>query len=72
MAAGSVPRPGSEYLCTAKCQHTDCADLRRIAATLCRICRDPIGYDSLFYRDTDHATMDDFVHAGCLETEALK
>ena len=69
MAAGRLPEPGSKYLCKAICEHTDCADIRRVAETLCRVCREAIGYNRRFYRDTDHATMDDFVHAVCLETK---
>lgn len=71
MAAGILPKPGSEYLCKGQCHHIDCNHIRQDAAALCRICQKPIGYDKRFYRDTDPQGYEtsQFVHAVCLEEE---
>ena len=67
MAAGMLPTPGTEYgPCKDHCNHRDCAETRRMAAAICRLCSRPIGYSRRFYRE-EH----DFVHAACLE-EALE
>lgn len=71
MAAGILPKPGSEYLCRGKCEHIDCNHIRQDAAAVCRICQKPIGFEKRFYRDTDpqgHETGQ-LVHALCLEIE---
>ena len=46
MAAITVPKPGSAYLCATKdkCNHADCAQHRRDAAAFCRICDKRVGY----------------------------
>ena len=63
MASSCLPKPGTEFgPCAGVCEHRDCADTRRIAATICPDCREPIGYGRHFYKDGDgHA------HAVCLE-----
>lgn len=63
MAAGKIPAPGSEYgPCADPCQHIDCAQTRAMAATVCRFCGQPIGYDTRLY-DVEHQ----LVHADCYE-----
>lgn len=50
MAVGYLPEPGSEYgPCASECSHTDCAATRRMRATLCSICDEPIGSRGFFY-----------------------
>lgn len=68
MAAAILPKPGSKYLCKKPCEHTDCANIRRIARTGCTICYKRIGYGVRFYDDDNH----NFVHAVCLEKKVVK
>lgn len=64
MAAGSLPAPGTEYgPCTKDCVHRDCMETRVQAATWCRDCGEPIGYNRAFYKDSDGF----LTHAECLE-----
>ncbi len=65
MAAGTLPKPGTQYgPCKAKCTHRDCAQTRAISAAACTICAKPIGYDKRFYtEDGKH------MHAVCIETK---
>ena len=66
MAAGTLPKPGTEYgPCVPDCQHRDCAETRRMATQLCTICKTPIDYDIRFYVDPDN--REELVHAVCLE-----
>jgi len=44
MAYAIIPKPGSDYLCATACVHEDCADLRKLAADACGVCKKPIGY----------------------------
>lgn len=71
MAAGILPKPGSEFLCKGKCEHTDCNHIRQDAAALCRICQKPIGFGRQFYRDTTPQGIETggLVHAICLAEE---
>ena len=74
MAAGILQQPGSELgPCRNPCAHKDCAETRAIAAAPCRICRKPIGYDRLFYREgnprPDSLDPPTYVHAEELEAE---
>jgi hypothetical protein len=67
MAAISLPPPGTALgPCPEPCEHTDCAETRRIAESRCTRCEDPIGYERAFYHDAEH---DGFIHAVCLELE---
>jgi len=65
MATSLIARPGTELgpCVSADCVHTDCLEMRTIAATSCGLCRKPIGYEARFYEDSEHS----FVHATCLE-----
>lgn len=68
MAAATLPAPGSENdlgPCEPICAHTDCAAIRVMAMTPCRICRKAIGYETRFYQESDRR----LVHAACLEEE---
>lgn len=65
MAAGTIPSPGSKYgPCKSACQHRDCAENREDAASACRHCGKPIGFDTRMYAD-GHPRK--FVHAACEE-----
>lgn len=49
MAAGTLPRPGTDLgPCDDDCQHRDWAATREQAATECIHCDEPIGYDTPF------------------------
>ena len=62
MAAGILSTPGTQFGPFAElCQHSDCAGMRRIAETICRLCDKPIDFNNRFYND--HS----YVHAVCLE-----
>jgi hypothetical protein len=70
MAAGTLPKPGTEYgPCDPDCAHRDCAETRRMATENCGICQKPIGYDVRFY-DEHGRDERNLVHAACLEDEA--
>lgn len=64
MAAGILPKPGTELgPCEDHgCGHTDCAETRRMAAVICRLCGEPVGYERRFYDDEGR-----LVHGACLE-----
>ncbi len=63
MAAGILPKPGSEYgPCEGTCNHRDCAETRQTAAKVCEFCKMPIGYGVRFYDD-----VAGICHANCLE-----
>lgn len=54
MAAGVLPKPGTQYgPCDARgsCEHRDCRAIVREAISICRICRRAIGYDTRFYQE---------------------
>ena len=66
MAAASLSPPGTEFgPCEDACGHRDCARTRQMAATVCRFCEKPIGYDRRFYQGPEGP--DDLDHASCLE-----
>lgn len=72
MAAAILPKPGAKFgPCKVACAHRDCAEMRFIAACVCRFCDTAIGYGVRFYLDPTAApaTSDDrrWVHAECLE-----
>lgn len=61
----TLPAPGTELgPCEGGCAHKDCAATRRDAATPCRICGEPIGYDRPFHYEEGGA-----VHHSCLVDE---
>jgi len=71
MAYMILPKPGSKYgPCEENCSHRDCKATREDAAKICRICREPIGYKTAFYKDSQ--TTDGLVHASCLMNEIEK
>jgi hypothetical protein len=62
MAASRLPKPGSQLgPCRHACTHRDCAASRTMAATICRFCRKPVGYETRFYNASG------LCHAACLE-----
>lgn len=73
MAAGRLPEPGSEYgPCEHDCEHLDCAETMRQAASICWRCEKPIGFQRRYYRMQDGteagAVGESYlVHAGCEE-----
>lgn len=65
MAAGRLPKPGTEFgPCEPECGHIDCKQTREMAQAVCHYCEKPIGYETRFYVDVDKK----LVHAICLET----
>ncbi len=59
------PLPGSLYgPCRNTCDHSDCRKSREDAASLCRICNEPIGYGHEIYFEKTG-----LVHAPCLWKE---
>ena len=67
MAAGRIPKPGTEYgPCETECQHRDCAASRKMSTAVCRYCSEPIGYDVRFYQEDG----EQIVHALCAEEAA--
>lgn len=72
MAASSLPEPGKVVRgteigpCVNSCKHTDCAQTRAMAESICRFCDKPIGYEISFYNDKQ-GDKDSLVHAVCLE-----
>ncbi len=68
MAAGTLPRPGTELgPCEEECQHTDCAETHRMAAQLCTICGEPISYETPFFRAS--GDWQQLTHADCLREQ---
>jgi hypothetical protein len=66
MAAAVISRPGTEHgPCRHDCDHDDCAELRRVAASICLWCNNSIGYLREFCRDEDHIGR--WVHYDCAE-----
>lgn len=54
MAAGYLDRPGTKFgPCETECLHTDCAATRRMVASPCATCGEPIGYDRGFFSNHD-------------------
>ena len=67
MAAGVLPKIGTKYgPCEGECQHKDCALNRKMAEAPCKICGEPIGYDTRFYNVGDSNGLD-LTHALCEE-----
>ena len=62
MAAGRLPKPGTEFGPCEECSHIDCAETRSMAQAVCHYCEEPIGYDRGFYQ-SDGA----LVHSSCFE-----
>jgi hypothetical protein len=53
MAAGVLPKPGTQYGpcdASASCGHADCAETVRESMAVCTICGRPIGYGTRFYQ----------------------
>jgi hypothetical protein len=68
MAAGRLPKPGTELgPCDWPCRHKDCVETRMMAASVCRFCSTPVGYERRFYKDDERAG---YVHASCAEADA--
>jgi len=66
MAAGILPKPGSQYgPCKVKCKHIDCAETRARAQSTCLYCRKPVGYGVRVYQHGEYT-----VHALCHELAA--
>lgn len=51
MAAGTLPKPGTEYgPCADECKHRDCAVTREMASAKCDVCGESIGYGTRLYQ----------------------
>ena len=71
MAAGRIPKPGSQFgPCIEHCKHHDCAAIRYEAKLRCSFCDKPIGYETSYYKGEKGQSK--LVHALCLETEIDK
>lgn len=76
MAAGMLPKPGTQYgPCEAvkgangivlSCGHADCQASRIMAASICSLCGRPIGYETRYYRNGERG----YDHAACREDAA--
>jgi hypothetical protein len=65
MAAGRLPKPGTEFgPCVEDCKHLDCASTRSMSATICKYCKKPIGYAVRFYQAN---SWKELFHADCHE-----
>ena len=51
--AFSMIRLGEPYTCNSPCEHRDCAEARRLVATLCHYCNAAIGEDKEFCFDRE-------------------
>jgi hypothetical protein len=51
------------YVCARPCQHTDCAERRRVAAARCRHCDAPIGPGAKYFLEPPDESP---VHAACV------
>jgi hypothetical protein len=68
MAAGRLPKPGTEFgPCVEDCNHIDCAETRSMVAVICGHCQKSIGYETRFYKTNNHGEPTALVHANCLE-----
>ena len=63
MAAGFTPSKNHINAPCDKCEHRDCAELRKIIGHSCPFCKRAIGYASRFYNDSQYGIC----HADCLE-----
>ena len=67
MASSYIPTPGTSVgPCEVSCAHRDCAQSRKMAATLCRICNLAIGYEKHYFQEKNWTVL---VHAVCAEEE---
>ena len=67
VASSALSKPGTKHgPCKGSCAHLDCKSTREVAASPCRICAKPIGFDRHFYID---APPNVCVHAVCYEEE---
>lgn len=63
MAAASMGETGTEFgECAEPCEHTDCASIRRMKASPCTYCGEPIG-TRRFYRHGEG--WDELDHEAC-------
>jgi hypothetical protein len=67
MAAGRLPRPGTELgPCEGGCNHSDCQGTWEMAKRHCKYCSQPIGFDRDFF---DLGNFE-WAHASCAFREA--
>jgi len=69
MAVGYLPEIGSEHgPCANDCEHTDCAETKRLLLMVCRWCDLAIGYRGFFNDSLEgHPAWSRIVHASCHE-----
>ena len=68
MAAGILPRPGTQYgPCKTKCKHIDCTETRERGESKCLYCNKKVGFGVRVYQHGDYT-----VHALCHEDAAEK
>jgi hypothetical protein len=63
MAWHTTPLLREPYVCTGACQHTDCAEGRRVATSRCRYCDLLIGEGVKYFLDPPDQSP---VHADCV------
>ena len=70
MAATTLPAVGSQLgPCQTACNHTDCAETRRMAAESCAVCGKTIGYETRFYETPNRPHRPTLSHAACRESK---
>jgi hypothetical protein len=68
MTVRVIPRPGTRSgPCYAWCSHSDCAEARRRAESLCEICGKSIGYGNRYCHAPELLAEGSLVHASCVE-----
>lgn len=68
MAWGVLPKPGDRLgPCEGACLHVDCVATRTDAAALCCECKQPIGYETAYYR-----IGSELVHEACVDGMKLE
>lgn len=69
MPAHVVPLPGEKYgPCSGTCNHPECTEMRKIAETPCKYCKEPIGYNKVFY----FLAHGELAHYSCLGQTTTK
>lgn len=66
MAAISLAETGTEFgECAEPCNHTDCAEIRRMKTLPCTLCEEPIG-TRRFYQHDSTGRWDKLDHEVCV------
>ena len=74
MAPGSLSKPGDYENggpCLEICNHTDCLETRKMAATRCKLCDEVIGFRVLFFREEDGSLVHNVCESEMIEAQNL-